>query len=121
MKRTIVWLVSLTCWIGSSVAFAQENTAELRGNVLDGQDAAVPGVTVTITNQASGVRRQAVSNGDGTYFITAITPGVYLLEAELSGFKKYSRRDVRLDLGRTTSLDVKLDLGQLTEVVTITA
>lgn len=122
MKRTIVWLVSLTCWLGSAhVAFGQENTAELRGSVMDSQDAAVPGATVTITNQASGVRRQAVSNGDGTYFITAITPGVYMLEAELSGFKKYSRRDVRLDLGRTTSLDVKLDLGQLTEVVTITA
>ena len=40
---------------------------------------------------------------------TAIAPGVYELVAELSGFSKYNRRDIRLDLGRTTTLDVQLD------------
>ena len=58
---------------------------------MDAQDAAVPGATLTITNQATGVVRQTVSNADGTYFITAIPPGLYVLEAQLSGFSKYSR------------------------------
>ena len=74
---------------------------------MDTQDAGIPGVTITITNQATGVFRQTVSTADGTYFITAISPGIYTLEAELSGFAKYSRTDVRLDLGRTTTLDVQ--------------
>jgi hypothetical protein len=67
------------------------------------------------------VTRESVSNADGSYFITAVTPGVYTLEAQLSGFSKYSRQNVRLDLGRTTTLDVQLAIGGLAETVTITA
>jgi hypothetical protein len=104
-----------------SPVFGQESTAEIRGRVIDAQNAAIPGAVITITNQATGVVRQAVSNADGTYFITAVAPGLYLLEATLPGFAKYIRRDVRLDLGRTATLDVQLSVGGLTETVTITS
>jgi hypothetical protein len=100
---------------------AQESTAELRGRVVDAQDAPIPGATLTATNQNTGVTRQTVSNADGTYFITAISPGTYTLEAMLSGFSKFSRPDIRLDLGRTTTIDVQLAIGNLTETVTITS
>jgi len=89
--------------------------------VVDAQSAGVPGATITITNQTTGVVRQAVSTDDGQYFITAIPPGMYALVTELSGFSKYSRRDVRLDLGRTTTIDVQLSVGGVAETVTITA
>ena len=105
----------------SSAAAAQESTAELRGGVLDTQGGALPGVTITITNQATGVYRAVVSNQDGTYFATALVPGMYSIAAELSGFKKYMRNDVRLDLGHTTTLDLQLEVGGLTENVEVTA
>ena len=105
----------------SSAAAAQESTAELRGGVLDTQGGALPGVTITITNQATGVYRAVVSNQDGTYFATALAPGLYSIAAELSGFKKYMRNDVRLDLGHTTTLDLQLEVGGLTENVEVTA
>jgi len=105
----------------SAAAVAQESTAELRGRVLDAQGGALPGVTITITNQATGVYRAVLSNGDGTYFATALAPGMYSIAAELTGFKKYMRSDVRLDLGRTTTLDLALEIGGLTESVSVTA
>src|SRR5262245_65328091 len=116
----LLGLFAIACWgiLGTQV-FGQESTAELRGRVADAQKAATPGATITITNQNTGVVRQAVSNADGTYFITAIPPGTYALQAELSGFSKFSRRDVRLDLGRTTTVDVQLSLGGLAETITI--
>jgi len=118
----LLGLFAIACWgiLGTQV-FGQESTAELRGRVADAQNAAVPGATITITNQNTGVVRQTVSNADGTYFITAVSPGMYSLQAELSGFSKYNRKDVRLDLGRTTTLDVQLSVGGLAETVTITA
>jgi hypothetical protein len=122
MRHRPVGLFAVACCvIFATPVIAQESTAELRGRVVDTQDAPVPGATIAITNQTTGVMRQTVSNADGTYFITAISPGVYTLVTELSGFSKYNRRDVRLDLGRTTTVDVQLTLGELTETVTITA
>src|SRR6266545_3244074 len=117
--------MTLLCFAGLMVAgaaaSAQESTAEVRGRVLDVQGGALPGVTITITNQATGVYRNIVSNEDGTYFVTALAPGMYSIAAELSGFKKYMRTDVRLELGHTTTLDLQLEIGGLTENVEVSA
>ena len=122
MRLRLVGLLILACCFSfDTTIFAQENTAELRGRVVDTQDAGIPGVTIVIKNEATGVYRQSLSTGDGSYFITAITPGIYTLEAELSGFAKYSRQGVRLDLGRTTTLEVELRPGAVTETITVTA
>jgi hypothetical protein len=122
MRPRLIGLLAIVCCLSTgSLALGQESMAELRGRVVDAQNAAVPGTTITITNQATGVKRETVSNSDGSYFITAISPGSYVLDAELSGFSKFNRRDVRLDLGRTTTVDVQLTVGRVTETVTITA
>ena len=59
--------------------------------LLDPQGAAIPGVTLTITNQATGVYRQTVASDDGSYLVTALSPGLYTLVAESSGFKRLPR------------------------------
>ncbi|HEY9464338.1 MAG TPA: TonB-dependent receptor [Vicinamibacterales bacterium] len=122
MRAPLIGLLVLACWLNLETrTIAQENTAELRGRVVDSQDAGIPGVTILITNEATGVYRQSVSNADGSYFVTAIPPGLYTLEAELSGFQKYSRKGVRLDLGRTATLEIQLAPGAVTETITVTA
>jgi len=122
MRSALIGLLVLACWLSLDTrTIAQENTAELRGRVVDSQQAGIPGVTILITNDATGVYRQSVSNADGSYFITAIPPGTYTLAAELSGFAKYSRKGVRLDLGRTTTLEIPLSPGGVTETITVTA
>jgi hypothetical protein len=122
MRSRLVGLLILVCSFSLNTgAVAQENTADLRGRVVDTQDAGIPGVTILVTNEATGLYRQAVSSADGSYFISAIAPGLYTLEAELSGFAKYSRKGVRLDLGRTATLDVELRPGAVTETITVTA
>ena len=72
MRPRLVVLLSIVCLSVETQAVGQESTAELRGRVLDTQEAPVPGANLTITNQATGVVRQTVSNADGTYFITAL-------------------------------------------------
>ena len=122
MRTPLIGLLVLACSLSLDTrTIAQENTAELRGRVVDSQDAGIPGVTIQITNEATGVYRQSVSTADGSYFITAIAPGTYTLAAELSGFQKYSRKGVRLDLGRTATLEIQLSPGAVTETVTVTA
>ena len=93
----------------------------MRGKVVDPQGAVLPGVTVTVRNQDNGMFREATSAGEGIYFISGLVPGVYEITAELQGFKKYARRDVRLEVGKTATIDVPLQVGAIAETVTVTA
>jgi hypothetical protein len=100
--------------------WAQQGTTDLRGNLRDSQGGALPGVTVVVRNQNTGMFRETVSNNDGTYFVSGLVPGTYQIAAELAGFKQFSRRDVPLEIGRTVTVDIVLEVGALTELVTVT-
>ena len=111
----------LAILLSASQAVAQQGSAELRGRVLDNTGGALPGVTVTVRNQASGVYRNATSTADGAYFMTGLIPGVYELTAEMPGFRKYSRKDLRLEVGKTATVDVQLEVGGIQEELVVTA
>jgi TonB dependent receptor/Carboxypeptidase regulatory-like domain/TonB-dependent Receptor Plug Domain len=102
-------------------ASAQQGTGELRGRVIDAQNAVLPGVAVVARNEASGIFREIVSGGDGSFFMSALTPGTYQIDAQLSGFKKYQRKGVRVEVGKTQSIDVMLEVGGIEQEVTVLA
>ncbi|HEX7283247.1 MAG TPA: TonB-dependent receptor, partial [Vicinamibacterales bacterium] len=74
-----------------------------------------------VRHQESGLFREAVSSADGTFLMSGMTPGVYEVSAELTGFRKYLQRDVRLEVGRATPIELKLEVGGLEEAVTVSA
>jgi outer membrane receptor protein involved in Fe transport len=102
-------------------AVAQQGTSEIKGRVVDSQGAAVPGATVVARNQETGMFRETVSAADGTYFVSGIFPGTYEVTAELQGFKKLGLKDIRLEIGKTTTLDLQLAVGAIEEVVSVSA
>src|SRR5262245_17686670 len=102
-------------------AGAQQGTGELRGRVVDAQNAVLPGVAVVAKNEASGQFREVVSGADGSFFMSALTPGSYELTAQLSGFKRYQRGNVRVEVGKTQSIDVQLQVGGIEQEITVTA
>jgi len=102
-------------------ARAQQGTTELRGRVLDAQGGVLPGVTVTVRNQATGMYRETVSSDDGSYIASGLTPGTYEIVAELQGFKKFNRRDLVLEVGKTVTVEVKMEVGGVAETVTVQA
>jgi hypothetical protein len=110
-----VWLLV----VGS--ANAQQGTGELRGRVVDAQNSVLPGVTVTAKNEASGQFREVVSGPDGSFFMSALTPGSYELSAQLAGFRSFQRGGVRVEVGKTQSIDVQMQVGGIEEKVTVTA
>ncbi len=117
--RICTWLVVLL--LSATATAAQQGTSELRGRVVDAQGAVLPGVTVTVTNQNTGMFRETVSGGDGSFIASGLAPGTYRAAAELQGFKKFDRQDLRLEVGKTTSIDVTLAVGGLEETVNVTA
>jgi outer membrane receptor protein involved in Fe transport len=102
-------------------ASAQQGTTEIRGRVMDTQQAGLPAVSITLRNQDSGMFRETLSNEEGTYFVTSVTPGVYELTVRLNGFKTVTKRDLRLEIGRTATYDITLEVGGIEEVVHVAA
>jgi hypothetical protein len=116
-----VVLLSMFVFVFPDLSLAQQGTADLRGRVIDQQGAVLPGVAIVVRHQESGLFREAVSSADGTFLMSAMSPGVYEVTAELAGFRRYSQRDVRLEVGRSSQIDLRLEVGGLTEAVTVSA
>src|SRR4029453_7399051 len=99
LRQGVIGAVLMTLLIAMS-ASAQQGTTELRGRVIDPQGAVLPGVTVVVRNQETGMVRETVSGQDGTFIASGLVPGTYQLNAELQGFKKFERKDLPLQVGR---------------------
>ncbi len=113
------WLLAAFLCVAAVPALAQQGTSEIGGRVTDEQGGILPGVTVLITNEATGVFREVVSGSDGSYFASQLTPGRYRLTAKLPSFKSFERGGLLLAVGKTLTIDVALAVGGLEETVRV--
>src|SRR5260221_3729522 len=114
LSAVVVFLCALA---GGTRASAQVAAGAITGIVRDQTGAPVPGVTVTVTNVSTNVRRVTISSADGAYAATNLVPGVYRIEVALEGFKTIRRDSVQVATGNTVRLDFALALGELTEQI----
>ena len=104
----------------ASPSFGQSATAEINGNVVDQSGAILPGATVTITSETTGLVRTADSSDAGRFALPGVQPGVYTVKVELSGFQTQTRTGVRVQVGQAVTLNLTLPIGTLTDQVTVT-
>jgi hypothetical protein len=119
--RASALFVAVVCLAVPAVARAQAVRGTLLGNVSDTSSAAVPGATVTATDQGTNIASTTITNPDGLYTFPNLKDGIYRVEAELSGFKKVVRENVRVDVNTTVRIDFALEAGAITEVLTVSA
>ena len=91
------------------------------GTVTDSQGAVVPGARITINNAATGVSRSVVTDSSGAYVFSLLPVGSYQLTVELTGFRKYERRNILLQANENIRVDAALDVGNVQETVTVEA
>jgi hypothetical protein len=113
--------VLLCALLVSSTARAQVAAGGITGFVRDQANAAVPGVTVTVTDTATNLQRVVVTTDEGVYTAPSLAPSKYRIDVELSGFKPIRRDGVQVATGQTVRLDFDLQLGTLAEQITVTA
>lgn len=100
-------------------AAAQSDASSLTVVALDPSGAAVPGATVTLRNQATGLAREAATDLDGRASFSMLTPGLYEVTIELAGFRTFRDREVRLAVGQAGQLRARLDVGDVSEAVEV--
>jgi hypothetical protein len=115
--RALTFLVVVT--IAAPAAYGQTFTGGVRGVVSDA-NGVIPGVTVTLTNEATNVARETVTNEVGQYNFPAVQPGTYSIKTQLTGYKTVERTGIRVGTQQFITLDLPLELGTIQETVTVT-
>jgi hypothetical protein len=96
------------CVLQAPLAWSQAATASgaVTGFVLDPDQAAIPGATVTLT-PATGAARTMTSGADGGYSFRNVPSGVYSLTVTMPGFGSFVRQGVRVS-GAAVTLNAGL-------------
>jgi Carboxypeptidase regulatory-like domain/TonB dependent receptor len=117
--RTLRAIVLLTVFVLSSGTAHAQFRAAIQGTVTDASGAAVPGATVVVTNQDTGVSAETVAGEAGFYRVSALAPGTYKVTASLTGFKEAVAENVVVSAEESRGLDLTLQAGDIQEVVTV--
>ncbi len=102
------------------VAASAGQSGSITGAVVDPTGAVIPGVTVAISNLATGQQQSVSTNADGTFMDAELAPGSYRVEIRASGFKPLVEDGLKVESGQALALNLKLELGQQATTVTVT-
>ncbi len=100
--------------------FTQVDRAGLNGTVTDSSGRVLPQTHVTAVEDATGLRRETVSDASGSYSIPELPVGIYTVTFEHQGFTKLEFVDVEQVIGRTRTLDATLQVAGGEERVEVT-
>jgi len=112
-------LVLLLAALGTSAQTLDRGA--VHGFVYDASGSAIPGVKVTLTSPATGLKREITTNADGGYDFEALTPGQYILVFESGNFATYTVKQIVITIGSSIALDAHMKLKTAEQSITVTA
>ena len=118
MKKLLLFAALLLC---AALAFAQVNVTSVSGLVTDQTGASIPGVTIQVTNPATGEKFSTTSSDKGEYAVPALPAATYRVIFSKAGFKTQTVQNVALIVGVPGTLNVKMEVGAAAESVEVTA
>ena len=95
--------------------------SSLEVQVVDPQRAGVPSAAAHLARRDARWRTSVRVDDEGRYRFDALTPGVYLVQAEAGGFTRSEPIVVRLVEGESASLELRLDLAVFEESIVVTS
>jgi len=112
----VVWSLALP-----ALSPAQDYRARVQGSILDEQKGTLPGVTVTLRNDATGVATTRITNEEGHYTFDFVDPGTYTVLAELQGFRTVEQKNVGVQQRGDVTVDLMLPVGGVEERIVVEA
>ena len=96
-----------------------QSTATLAGTVKDPTGAVLPGATVVVHNNGTGVDRRITSDSAGQYVVPSLIPGDYNVTVSATGFASYTVKSYVLQVDQKATLDVPLAPASAGETVQV--
>src|SRR5262245_52677896 len=117
MKQIVISSLIISLISINVVLAGQSSSATLSGRVTDTAGAIIIGVKVTATQKATGARRETLTNSEGLYVFTNLTPGEYELVFEKNGFKRHLLQNHTGQVGQSLNRDLVMEVGQINESI----
>jgi hypothetical protein len=118
-RSTGATIVGLMLLLASPPAHGQATAGSVLGRVLDPSGAPLLGVRVAIISERTAAARKTVTDADGAFVVSNLTPDAYNVSMALEGFKTLKLTGVVLAVDQKMALDVALDIGDFMEVVEV--
>ena len=87
---------------------------------MDASHQALSGAGVTLTDEATNKKREALTDARGQFAISLVPPGAYRLEVERDGYRKHVQW-LALAVDQELRVEVPLLAGNRTETIEVTA
>ena len=120
MRKAVVLFFAALLLAFAGTSWAQTETGQITGTVLDQQGNGVPKAKITVRNLGTGALREAGSDEHGAFVVTNLLPARYAVLVEAAGFTKLDQ-PVDLPPGGRVSLDLKLQVGQISQTIEVSA
>ena len=120
MLNSSLYKILIVGLASNVMLFGQGGTASLRGVVTDPSEGLIPGVVVTVSNGAA-VTRTVRSDAQGTYALSGLPGGLYMVQGEATGFARYEQAGYEVRAGTTQTLNLRMSLQAQADQVTVAA
>jgi hypothetical protein len=117
MQRSLLFLYLTT----ALALMAQTSTSSINGVVSDTSGAVIPGATVIVKNEETGITNRQTTTDSGLYSFPALPAGNYSVSVELKGFRTARKTGNVLVVNTPLTVDMALEVGELADVVNVEA
>jgi outer membrane receptor protein involved in Fe transport len=114
-------LACLLLFLMPATLSAQQAAAAINGTVSDATGSIVPGATITLSNNATGVSRTTQSNSSGIYNFVDVQPASYAMKVAKEGFSTLTQSDIVMQVNQTATYDFKLRVGATQQTIEVEA
>jgi hypothetical protein len=119
--RRYAFQIAVLVLLLATAAPAQIISSSMVGRVTDQTGAGIPEVTLTATNEGTGISSKVTTDSSGAYSIPDLQPGFYTIQARKAGMRTYRVSRIELLAEQSVRVDAKLSIGEMAQTIDVVA
>jgi hypothetical protein len=117
----VLELVSLLAFLlFQGIALNAQTVSSITGTITDSSGAVVANATITVSSDATNVKKVVTSNSAGSFTVTDLLPGTYTVKVEDPGFQTSILSNVGVEVAHAATVNATLQAGSTTQTVQVT-
>jgi hypothetical protein len=119
LRRVALVVIALVALAAVAPVLGQDARGRIQGLIADTTGGVLPGVSLTLANDATGVTATRESSDNGRYLFDRVDPGTYTLTANMPGFASLVQKNIRVGQRGDVTVDLTLRISEIADTVTV--